>query len=210
MVGYNRQRSGDASLAAADSLALPIDKEFDEEGALSDEGDGGKYKDVATKKIVTRRIVLCFSSVVLVGIIALSIILVRMKGDGLGKSTDKLEGDNIFLSSPSDIYALLEPRVHNPKALLDMDTPEGRAFNVLLNETETESSMVLRPGFYTQRYALLALYFGTNGENWTNSTGWSDQSDAYEEWHGVHSEDSVVVGIDLGEIIRIFLFDATL
>mmetsp|Transcript_17965 Transcript_17965/g.37033 ORF Transcript_17965/g.37033 Transcript_17965/m.37033 type:complete len:372 (-) Transcript_17965:1495-2610(-) len=198
MVGYNskRQRSGDASLAAADSLALPIDKEFDEEGALSDEGDG-KFKDEATKKIVTRRIVLCFSSVVLVGIIVLSVILARMKGDGLGKSTDKLEGDNIFLSNPSDIYALLEPRVHNPEALLDMDTPEGRAFNILLNETKTESSIVLRPGFYTQRYALLVLYFGTNGENWTNTTGWSDRSEAYEEWHGVHAEDSVVVGIDL-------------
>ena len=216
MVGRNqrkskRNRSADASLAAADSLALPIDKEFDEEFAIPSEG---KDKNDTTKNIVRRKIVLCFSSIILVGIIVLSIILARIKGNGLGESIDKIEdGDNIFLSNPdklSDIYSLLEPRVHNPEALLDADSPEGRAFNILLDERKAENSTALRPKFYTQRYALLAFYFGTNGGNWTNSTGWSSRSEAYEEWHGLILEDSIVVGIDIGEIIRIFILPVKL
>lgn len=212
MVGHNqrkskRSRSADASLAAADSLALPIDKEFDEEYAISSDG---KEQNDTTKNIVRRRIVLCFSSIILVGIIVLSLILARMKGNRPGESIQKIEvGDNIFSANPdklSDIYSLLESRVQNPEALLDAHSPEGLAFNILLDERKVENSTALRPGFYTQRYALLAFYFGTNGGNWTNSTGWSSRSEAYEEWHGLIIEDSTVVGIDIGELIRFSIF----
>lgn len=193
-----RKRSADASLAAADSLALPIDKDFDEERAIT---SGGKSQNETTKKLVTRKIVLCFSSVILVGVIVLSIILARMNGDGLDGSINNIEGgDNVFASNPdklTDVYSLLEPRVHHPEALLNIETPEGKAFNILLEERKSEGSAAFRPLFYTQRYALFVFYFGTNGGNWTNSTGWSSRNENYEEWHGLILDDSMVIGINL-------------
>ena len=217
MVGKSkRKRSADASLAAADSLALPMADEIGGERVLSKKGKakGGKAKGEATKKIITRKIVLCFSSVILVAVIVLSIFLARMRaGEGTRGSVNKLEGgDNIF-SDPkkaTDIYALLEPRVHDAEALLDIETPEGMAFNLLLEERKADNSTAFRSEFYVQRYTLLVLYYGTGGEDWTNTTGWSSQSEVHEEWHGVVVEDSVVVGIDLGEKIRIFILQTTL
>jgi len=190
------KKYADASLAAADSLALPMDDEdsFDEPAITENE----KAKTETTKKILTKKIVFCLSSVLLIAIIVLSVVLTRAKDSG-GNSADKvLTGDTLFSAGPelNDIYSLLKTRVDNPDALLDAETPEGKAFSMLVEERKVNPSTALRSDFYTQRYALLVLFLVTNGENWTNKAGWSTQSDACENWYGVVCIDSMVIGID--------------
>lgn len=194
----SRKRFEDSSLAAADSLALPMDEELYDVKAISSDG---KAKAEMTRRILTRKIAICFSSVLLVAIIVLSVVLTRTNENDSGSidaSIDRADGgDNIFSKQRSDIYSLLESRVHDPAALLDMDTPEGRAFNMLVQERKVDTSKALRSDFYIQRYALHVLYFGTNGEDWTNTAGWSTRSEACEELYGVVCKDSLIIGIDL-------------
>ena len=126
------------------------------------------------------------------------------RNDGTESSVDKVVvGDhNIFAALPelNDIYSLLKSKVHDPDVLLDMETPEGQAFKILVDERKVDTSTVLRADFYVQLYALLVLFFGTNGREWTNAFGWSSQTETFEEWYGVASQDSMVIGIDLGEL----------
>lgn len=114
------------------------------------------------------------------------------------------DGDNIFIAeSLPEIYYLLESKVYNATALLDLDTPEGKAYNVLLQEEEIKkNSLVLRSinDIDLERYALLVFYFGSDGSAWTNTAGWSNPSEACENWYGVTCQDSLVTGIDLGKL----------
>jgi hypothetical protein len=114
------------------------------------------------------------------------------------------DGDNIFIAEPlPEIYYLLESKVYNATALLDSDAPEGKAYNLLLEEEEMKkTSSVLRSinDIDLERYALLVLYFGSDGSAWTNTVGWSNPSEACEDWHGVTCQNSVVTGIDLGKL----------
>jgi hypothetical protein len=119
------------------------------------------------------------------------------------------DGDSIFIAEPlPEIYYLLESKVYNATALLDLDTPEGKAYNVLLEEGEIKkNSSVLRSinDIDLERYALLVLYFGSDGSAWTNTAGWSNPTEACEDWHGVTCQNSVVTGIDLGKLIIILI-----
>ncbi|OEU15539.1 L domain-like protein [Fragilariopsis cylindrus CCMP1102] len=111
------------------------------------------------------------------------------------------DGDNIFIAeSLPELYYLLESKVYNATALLDLDTPEGKAYNFLLEEEEIKkNSLVLRSinDIDLERYALLVFYFGSDGSAWTNTAGWSNPSEACENWYGVTCQDSLVTGIDL-------------
>ena len=205
----------EASLAAADSLALSPESEIYVEHSLPSDRVVGKKKK-------TRRngVILCFSSFLLIGIIVLSVMLTKSNKvpardiavdvasttvsiDSVEEST---KVDNIFSTEPEplpDIYFLLQAKVYNPAALLDMDTPEGKAFNILVEEAKTKNTAVSRSidDLNLQRYALLVLYFGADGGAWTSTTGWSTPSGACEAWHGVTCQNSLVTGIDLGKII---------
>ena len=190
----------EGSLAAADSLALPQD-----EDAYADHSLYGKVQRKWKRR---RNILLTFSAFLLIAIIALAVVLTRTKDGSTGQSIDNIEWSEeenkkdgtIFLP---EIYFLLEPKVHNPAALLDMNVPEGKAFSVLVEESEANQSTALRSSAdsYIQRYALLVLYFGTNGGAWINSAGWTTPSEDYEEWYGVVYSDPYVIGIDLGRIL---------
>ena len=120
-------------------------------------------------------------------------------------SIDSAEGsvDQTVAPIPG-IYYLLESKVHRPANLLDMDTPEGKAFSVLVDETKAKEPASSRSvdGIDLQRYALLVLYFGSDGGAWTNKSGWSTVSEICEDWHGVVCQDALVTGIDLGKIIH--------
>lgn len=187
----------EASLAAADSLALPPD----EESALPSEWEEKRRKK---RHIVVS--VLSSCTFLLVGIIVLSIVLTKTDVGRNGESIDNLKesikDDNILSSDPDrlhDIYFVLESKVHNPAALLDMGTPEGKAYSTLVEERKAKTAVALRStdDFVIQRYALLVLHFGTDGGAWTNTAGWVTQSEACEDWHGVLCENSLVTGIDL-------------
>ena len=67
----SRKRFEDSSLAAADSLALPMDEELYDVKAISSDG---KAKAEMTRRILTRKIAICLSSVLLVAIIVLSMV----------------------------------------------------------------------------------------------------------------------------------------
>ena len=58
-------------------------------------------------------------------------------------------------------------------------TPQNQAFHWLANDTFQ--------GYYTdekliQRYSLATLYYSTNGQYWTNNSGWLDDGDECDRW----------------------------
>ena len=68
--------------------------------------------------------------------------------------------------------------------LRDRSTPQGMAFDWMVNMDPVFDP---DPCYYPtteQRYGLLTIYFSTNGASWTNSTGWLDDSSECE-WAGV-------------------------
>lgn len=75
-------------------------------------------------------------------------------------------------------------QITNSLLLRDNTTPQGKAFDYIVNQD---------PVFYPdpcsyptpeQRYGLLTLYYSTMGPTWTNSTGWlTDSSEC--TWFGV-------------------------
>lgn len=90
-----------------------------------------------------------------------------------------LEGttrENYFL----DVLSPTTERV----LLRDPTTPQGMAFDWMLNQ---DPVFAVDPCYYPtteQRYGLLTLYFATNGAQWTNSSGWlGDSSEC--TWAGV-------------------------
>jgi hypothetical protein len=211
---YAIRSFAEGSLAAADSLALPPDEEFQVEHAHPEEGEG-KTKKRERISVLRRKIsVLCILIFLLVGIVVLSVVLTKSKKDvgSTSQAIEKKEGsaqesmkdDNIFSTEPEDLpelYFFLESKVHDPAALLDINRSEGKAFNVLVEERDANKSTALSSieDFLVQRYALLVLYFGTGGGGWTSTAGWSTRSEAYEEWYGVECSNSLVTGLELGE-----------
>ena len=90
-----------------------------------------------------------------------------------------LEGttrENYFL----DLLSPVTERV----LLRDPTTPQGMAFDWMLNQ---DPVFAVDPCYYPtteQRYGLLTLYFSTSGAQWTNSSGWlGDSSEC--TWAGV-------------------------
>jgi len=208
---YANKNVAEASLAAADSLALSSDEEMYAEYSFL---NIGKVKTRKRRKFA----IFCFATFLLAGIIVLSLKLTKTKDPRQsilvnvgrpGQSIDSIEesvqgnmkDDNIFSTESEQlprIYYLLESKVHNPAALLDTDTPEGKAFNILFDEMKAKKTTTLKSiGVDIERYALLVLYFGTVGKAWTNASGWSTPSDACKDWHGVACQDSLVIGISL-------------
>lgn len=78
---------------------------------------------------------------------------------------------------------LLSP-ITTRSLLRDPTTPQGMAYDWLLNQ---DPVFAVDPCYYPtteQRYGLLTLYFSTNGAQWTNSSGWlGDSSEC--TWAGV-------------------------
>lgn len=66
--------------------------------------------------------------------------------------------------------------------LTDMSTPQGKAFNWIVSLDE----MQLCPGDdrLIQRYAVVALYFSTNGDEWNDKTSWLNAATECE-WAGL-------------------------
>jgi len=62
--------------------------------------------------------------------------------------------------------------------LLDEDTPQGMAFDYLLDNDICGKTTI------EQRYGLATLYFATNGLSWTNNEGWLGENQECE-WYGV-------------------------
>lgn len=101
----------------------------------------------------------------------------------------------------SEAYGVLGPQVENPALLLDPETPQGKAFDQIFQETTApgrklaglwnrEEGRDLQTEYkdyrITQRFALLVLYFSTSGEtSWVENLGWDVFEPNECEWHGV-------------------------
>jgi hypothetical protein len=81
------------------------------------------------------------------------------------------------------IFGLLIPFTAE-NVLLDPSTPQGQAFQHLLSEAE-EAEVLPVPFRVTQRYALMTLFYSTDGENWDNRIGWNGFADNECSWNGI-------------------------
>lgn len=76
-----------------------------------------------------------------------------------------------FDSTKEDFLIQILSPITDPDILLDPTTPQGMAFDYLLNE----DPFLTNPCGATtipQRYGLTTLFFSTNGQSWTESDGW--------------------------------------
>mmetsp|Transcript_28953 Transcript_28953/g.48193 ORF Transcript_28953/g.48193 Transcript_28953/m.48193 type:complete len:468 (+) Transcript_28953:205-1608(+) len=201
------------SLADKDSLALERDYGYTD----YDDNDSEPIvlehplPDKEKRKRRRRTYSICLVGLLLVAAIVVATVLTtRNKTDEdrnasmHGSAVGSAESDNIFSSNLlPGAYYILETKVQNASALLDPDTPEGQAFLIvgtdekISYDTAEDSAEALD---MIQRYALLSMYFGTDGGAWTNNEGWSaTRGDACSPWHGISCQDSIVTAIDLDE-----------
>jgi hypothetical protein len=199
----------EASLAAKDSLAL-------EGGLAAEEGiiflEHALPVSSTVKNRRRKRGMMALATCLLIGIVVLTVLLTKSDSSdhdptindgsdvGLVESESEIESesenekDNIFaddLSRPSEYY-VLEPLVGNPEGLFILDTPEGDAFSLISQEGLTSDLDII------QRYALVNLFFTTEGGGWTDFEGWSTRSDVCD-WVGITCQNLIVTGIDLGK-----------
>lgn len=213
---YDHSRNNN-SLAKMDSLALYPE---DDPTATCDMDDSlvveHMLPDHAGRKRRRRRC-LCISSIILMaGVVALTAALAAQMSGGNSSDHNVPSGrgdmgsssslsDNVFaLDDLPDLYYILEPKVANASALLDRTTAEGKAFHsvvqqekaITYNDTAAESAKGLD---LIQRYALLTMYFGNEGDSWNNKDGWTEEGDVCTEWHGITCGVSAVTEINLSK-----------
>jgi len=191
----------DKSLAAADSLALSPGNQIYVEHSLP--SDVVAYEKKKKKRLI---LVICTA---LIGIVAIvfAVLLTKSQKAGAPKREITTDAGDIAQSveEPEQplpvMYYLLESKVNNPEALLDISTPAGKAFHRLVEESSSvDISAATRTTSIdvdVERYALLVLYYGADGGAWTSTTGWSTPDAACNSFYGVTCRNSIVTGIDL-------------
>jgi hypothetical protein len=82
--------------------------------------------------------------------------------------------------------------------LLDKTTPQGMAFDYLLNDDIYLKNPCGKPTI-AQRYGLTTLYFATSGESWTASEGWLGENQECD-WYGVKCDANLrATDLELGK-----------
>jgi hypothetical protein len=76
-------------------------------------------------------------------------------------------------------FQIISAKVDNPELLLDPNSPQGMAFEQIVSEGRTEAFRIL------QRFALMVIYFSTDGEKWEWNHGWEDFSEDECRWMGI-------------------------
>jgi hypothetical protein len=95
-------------------------------------------------------------------------------------------------------------RISAQNALTDKRTSQGKAYAFLLNYDPYLRGKCGINGL-EERYALLVLYFSTNGDSWIKRSGWCS-SQQHCAWEGVGCVGFGVSRIKLGECCA-FIFD---
>ena len=72
-------------------------------------------------------------------------------------------------------------------------TPEEAAVIWLIDNTNLSVGNPSDEFRLTQTYALLVLYYATNGDLWTNKDGWLDPNTDECEWNGIAACERVLV-----------------
>lgn len=195
------------SLAAADSLALSPGNEIYLEHSLP--SDVVAYEKKRKKRLT---LVICTALVAIVSIV-FSVLLTKSQKAGAPKREITTGAGDIAQSVEEPevplpvIYYVLESKVNNPEALLDISTPEGKAFHRLVEETSSvdisTATRTTSNDVDVERYALLVLYYGADGGAWTSTIGWSTPDAACNSFYGVTCRNSIVTGIDLGKNVAV-------
>ena len=90
-------------------------------------------------------------------------------------------------------------------------TPEEAAVIWLIENTNLSVGNPSDEFRLTQKYALLVLYYATNGDLWTNNDGWLDPNTDECEWNGITACERVLVdGIPRDVVTEIRLNDNNL
>lgn len=198
----------EASLASMDHLALQ--KQQDLERSLN----GGATASAAASKRRRRRWLMTSACLVLVGIIVLTAVLASKKntnsnsngnGDrggttGGSDGVDRVEGGEEALGTASPMesqaYMVLSPIVRDASRLEDPASPEGQAFEAVSVQDDLTD-----PDEISSQYALLTVFYATNGNGWVNNNGWLlDQNMSHCQWHGIQcNSDGKITSMMLGE-----------
>lgn len=92
------------------------------------------------------------------------------------------------------IFDLLEP-ITPAETLNDLSTPQGMAFDYLVNDDPGLEDPCASTTI-EQRYGLTTLYYSTQGDGWTDSTGWLGEGQECS-WFGIECEDGSVAATQL-------------
>ncbi|KAL3916053.1 MAG: hypothetical protein SGILL_005354 [Bacillariaceae sp.] len=220
-VGFLSRNS--SSLANMDSLALQEQQQQAnkaDDTFVTDDADASTivehaipdYRGARRRK---RKMLLITACCLMIGIVVLTTILALYLDDGSvrskditvndGSNAESSVSDNIFnLDELPEAYYILEPKVSNASALLDYNTVEGKAFYSIAKQADAisynDAAGDTAKGLdLLQRYGLMTLYFGADGDGWNIKDGWTEESDVCLWWHGVDCKNSVVTSIVLGK-----------
>ena len=112
-------------------------------------------------------------------------------------------------------YQVVSSHLGDPDLLLDNSKPQGKAFSAILRMKLSSSFQML------QTFALMTLFFATDGPNWApvatpnifsrsierdTTTGWNESSQSVCSWDGIlcsdeSFEEEIVTSITLGKVI---------
>lgn len=79
------------------------------------------------------------------------------------------------LLQTTPLYGMLKDLVGDPQSLVDPNSPQGKAFQVIYNRNETDPFLVV------QRFALMVVYFTTGGEYWRWNFGWKEYAEGIDD-----------------------------
>jgi hypothetical protein len=95
------------------------------------------------------------------------------------------------------VYLLQLRQTTGQNILQDPSTPQGKAYAFLVNYDPLFRGSCNVAGL-VGRYVLMTLYFSTNGDSWTDNTGWCEGSQQCD-WTGVSCTNGAITSIDLGK-----------
>jgi hypothetical protein len=104
--------------------------------------------------------------------------------------------DNCELKSREEAMVDVLSAVTDTSILTNPSTPQGTAFRWLVDSDPAK----IDPCTYTtatQRYALTTFYYSTNGDDWTDSTGWLTETNECT-WFGISCGSNLVTQINIG------------
>ena len=177
-VSFHTDDTDDHSQAAGDSMVYPP--------------DDGAVRDLDQERRKRRKRLICGSLALLMCILVLvlSLTLPRNKFQVTSEGSEEVdfaEKDLVVTTPPSAApstpsptsslvftlaYQVLAPLVSDPSLLVDSNTPQGKAFLTVLNETD--------PFDIQQRFALMVVWYATGGSSWDLKFGWESYANGNE------------------------------
>ena len=104
-------------------------------------------------------------------------------------------GDCLVGTTREDYLLNLLTAITDPGLLQDLSTPQGAAFEFLVND---DFDPCTYPSI-EQRFGLSVFYYSTAGDDWNENEGWVQKGVNECEWYNVTCGGDFVIGVQLGE-----------